>query len=233
MTLKRILAYIIDFIIVVFLSSLLGTVLPNSAKLNEKSLESTTLLEEYYEKLSENDVEGIEEYDEKINDLVYDVSKLSVYTTLVSALLYFLYFIVFQSYNNGQTLGKRLLKIEVVSVDNKEPTFIQMLIRGFILYPIVFKLLDVGLVLLLNKNMYLSISQFMTYLHWIVFIACFVSLMIKGRGIHDLFAKTMVVEQGASPELEEGNATKWQENSSHEKEVKKYKDKHTTGKRKG
>ena len=57
----------------------------------------------------------------------------------VLMLPYFLYYPVLQYLNNGQTLGKQLLKIRVVKIDNSHPRLADFLLRW------VFRLLETGL----------------------------------------------------------------------------------------
>ena len=47
-------------------------------------------------------------------DNSYQLSKETGLTNIVTIVVYVLYFIVYQMYMNGQTIGKRIMKIRVV-----------------------------------------------------------------------------------------------------------------------
>ncbi len=68
--------------------------------------------------------------------LIYLLSKIGVLDkfstwSFISVLMlpYFLYYPLFQYWNNGQTLGKQLMKIRVVKIDNSHPRIGDFLIR--------------------------------------------------------------------------------------------------------
>ena len=106
---KRIGAYVIDILIVLILVQLLSMCFPTSAKTNKQAEDYLKLVEEMVsnEKTSDENME-------KLESLSYDISKSGVVQSGVAIGLYFVYFVVIQTYNNGQTLGKRLLKIRTV-----------------------------------------------------------------------------------------------------------------------
>lgn len=233
---KRIIAYLIDFLIVVILSNLLSTVLPNRDKILGYSEDANNTFNEYMEIFSSEDINSeetekkLDELSKEISDLSYYSAKASVFNSIIGIVLYFLYFILFQSYNNGQTIGKKLLKIEVTSNDGKELSFKQMLIRGIILYPIVLNTISLILLFILNKDTYGNVISFVEMFKYGLLFACFVTLF-SGRGLHDRIANTAVISEREEVEIEDGNATKWKKTTEKEKKVKSYN--HTSGKRKG
>ena len=61
-------------------------------------------------------------------DNSYQLSKETGLTNIVTIVVYVLYFIVYQMYMNGQTIGKRIMKIRVVK--NEDGTFTMLLNLG-------------------------------------------------------------------------------------------------------
>ena len=103
--------------------------------------------------------------------------------------------VVYQFYNKGQTLGKRLMKIRVVSNDNRELTINDYIFRSMILNSVLVNILVVVLVMFMNKNYYFYVS-FPLQLVQIVLslITIFMILFRKdGRGLHDMVAHSKVV----------------------------------------
>lgn len=97
------------------------------------------------------------------------------------------YFLLFELLMNGQTPGKKILKIKVISLEGYKPTYIQYLNRW------IFRLIDLG---------FITIIFFGIYLGWVyssVFlIANIVSIIYmvsskKEQRIGDILANTVVI----------------------------------------
>lgn len=230
MQFKRICAYLIDFLIVMILGSLLTSVMPNSKKAVDLSNESVKVMEEYLDAVKESDKEKINELEVKVNDLSYDLGKANTYSTIITIILYFLYFIVFQSYNKGQTLGKVLFKIETVNELGIRASFGQMLLRGLILYPLIPNLLSL-ILLYCSKTLYINFAGYLIIIYYVIFIISFFMILASNHGLHDRLSKTKVME--VSKEENEGNANKWQESNEKINKIKNSNIKHMTGTRKG
>ncbi len=222
--LKRVGAFIVDFLIITILISMFGSVLPKNDTLNSKNTELSNVITEYYDSLVNNNEEKLDSYNEKINDLSYEISKLSIYNNILSIIIYFLYFIVFQVYNKGQTLGKLLFKIQVKSKDEKEVSFKQLLLRGIMLYPLLFTLIDIILINVLSKNVYFSCSSVFMTIRYIVLGLDFFLIFSSGRrGFHDIIGGTIVVDlnDNKNQEMNDSSVQKWQETNAKENEIKK------------
>jgi len=226
--LKRIGAYIIDFLIILLISNLLSSFLPNNNKIVKLTKEGNEIIDGYYKALIESS-DNIEEYSTKLNNYNYELGKLSVYSNLITISLYFLYFIIFQSYNNGQTVGKRLFKIEIRSCNGKELNYKQLFIRGIILYPIIINLLNIIAIIVCKQSVYEDVSFVTTFIKYLLFLICFISIVINHRGIHDKLSGTVVIVSGSVKENEEDQMTKWKKVSEKEKKLSKYGNNHTSG----
>ena len=51
---------------------------------------------------------------------------------LLYYILYFIYYFLFEFFNEGQTLGKKITKTKVVTLNNKKPSFIRIFWRTFL-----------------------------------------------------------------------------------------------------
>ena len=230
---RRIGAYLIDIVIITIVSSILGNVLPNNQKVVETSNKQMSLMSEVSDAIANNEQDSIDRITDEINDLTYEFSKLSVYSNLAGVVLYFLYFIVFQKYNNGQTIGKKILKIEVIDGNGEIASFKQFLIRGLILYPLVFDLLDVVCVLVFKQSVYLNVASVLSWGRIIIFAGCMFTMMFGGRGLHDRLCGTSVIMVGSYKEDDqEDKVSSWKKTSEKAKKVNEYKVRHTSGKSK-
>ncbi len=187
---KRLLAYVIDTIILTLIIGVLSSVVSN--KQYEKASEEYMRLQESYMKQEIT----ITEYQNDIKPIVYDMQKSSVTINTVSVLLSIAYFIVFQYLNRGQTIGKKLMRIKITE-NNKEPSLKAMVIRTIIINSILTGILNIVLIYLLNKNTYYTGYQIVSYIELaFAFISALFIIYRKDKlGLHDIIAKTEVIEE--------------------------------------
>ena len=121
---QRLCAYFVDVLIVSIIAGLISTVFIDSDKLNDltKRLENVT---QEITTAQELDNLKFEEY----IDACYDVARYQGIVVFVELIVVISYYVVYQIYNNGQTVGKKLTKIKVVS-RNGELTMNQMIFRA-------------------------------------------------------------------------------------------------------
>ena len=189
---KRFFAYIIDIFIVLVIANLITMFIPISEKTQDYYKELQTTQKKMYDK--EIDVK---EYTDIVLEDNYNISKGTVLISLTSIIIYILYFVVYQVYNNGQTVGKKLMKIKVKSITDESLSINTMLFRALIIYGIAANIINLMLILLLKKELYLSISNTISIIQpLIVIISVFMILFSKQkRGIHDIITKTEVVNK--------------------------------------
>ena len=189
---KRFFAYIIDIFIVLVIANLITMFIPISEKTQDYYKELQTTQKKMYDK--EIDVK---EYTDIVLEDNYNISKGTVLISLTSIIIYILYCVVYQVYNNGQTVGKKLMKIKVKSITDEPLSINTMLFRALIIYGIAANIINLILILLLKKELYLSISNTISIIQsLIVIISVFMILFSKQkRGIHDIITKTEVVNK--------------------------------------
>ena len=189
---KRLFAYIIDIFIVLVIANLITMFIPISEKTQDYYKELQTTQKKMYDK--EIDVK---EYTDIVLEDNYNISKGTVLISLTSIIIYILYFVVYQVYNNGQTVGKKLMKIKVKSITDESLSINTMLFRALIIYGIAANIINLILILLLKQELYLSISNTISIIQsLIVIISVFMILFSKQKiGIHDIITKTEVVNK--------------------------------------
>ncbi len=186
----RILAYIIDFIIVMMLSTLVLTFVPTNKNYEAYLNEYQTIQAEFLEGSLDP-----EEYVNKSVDIVYDIDYSNVIPMIIEISILILYYVVFQFYNKGQTIGKKLLKIRVVSEDLGEASMNQYIVRSLIVPSIASKMLIVSMVLFMGRRYYYYGSFTMQGIQIVLIIISVFMIMYSesGRGLHDRLAKTKVI----------------------------------------
>jgi len=189
---RRIFAYLIDTMIIVFISTLLTMAIPMSESYKNASSELTQVMEKYTSgEMKEK------EYLESVNDISYTLNKESIAESIVSVVISTIYFVVIAYYLNGQTPGKKLMKLRIVSTKkDKKLTMNNFLIRGLIVDSILLNIISIIIILTLKKSTYLSIYNVISNIFSFIYIATFVMILFRqdGRGLHDLIAGTKVID---------------------------------------
>lgn len=190
-TLRRIGAYIVDIIVITMISSMFVRI----EFLNPKYDEYEKAYKEYIDFTSEviNNPEKVN--DSNLNDITYNLSKTGLATSIITLVVTTLYFVGFQYINRGQTLGKKLFKIQVVDSENKKLKFYQVLIRALLIDKIATNAISAILISTLSKNAYLTGSQYVELVDMAIMAASFILIMFRedGKGLHDMIAGTKVV----------------------------------------
>ena len=133
--LQRLVAYIIDAIIITIIISLIASPFINSdaiQKINNDLLELVN-------QLQNNELSYLT-YVKEVSVLELQLAKLNGVTTIITLFVSILYFVVFQIYNGGQTIGKKILNIKVIS-NNGDLTMNQMIVRSLLINTILLNII--------------------------------------------------------------------------------------------
>lgn len=187
---QRVLAFLIDLFILSIITSLITMFIPIN--------DTATKLYEEQNRVLEGYVEGtvpMEEYVNQMIDLGYDISKQTVIISIVSIVISLLYYVVYPCYNNGQTFGKKLMKIKIKKTNDKELSMNDLLIRSMINNSVLVNIINVILVLFLSKDLYLSTSSLVGVIQYIVLIISLIMIAFtkNAQGLHDKVVHTEVV----------------------------------------
>ena len=190
-TFSRIVAFFIDIILLSLLLSLLTFWIPTSKSYKE-ALENENNIMEKYRDNKINSSEFLNQYFENY----YVKDKENIITSVISIVLSLGYFGTFAFYNNGQTLGKKLMKIKVSTYDSKNPSHLSLIIRTLIINSIFTSILSCILILFIAKNQYIyTIGLLQVIQSFIMLISLLmVAFSKEKRGLHDLLAKTKVIQ---------------------------------------
>lgn len=203
MGIKRVGAYIFDTIVLIVLVVFLtGPIQSNDKKVSEEfknySQEIVELTGEYFSKTSISDAKKALELENRIKNLSEETKKAqykhrySLYflsQKIIILLLTIVYFVVFPFFNDGQTLFKKIFKIKVKYQSLSNLLIREELARNFICTSFVLYLIS-GI----------NYSLFSLYIKYIIpvtltfMIINFLVFLTKKQAIHDIIAKTNVVE---------------------------------------
>lgn len=188
---QRFLAFIIDIVLVAFGASFLAIPFIDVSSIEKLNIEMNTVINSYMG--SEIDEKTFLAESSSIN---YQLSRKSGTLTFITIFIEILYFIVYQLYNNGQTLGKKLLKIKVVSSNGEELNMNQMIFRTLIINSILYGFIDFAFTIFAGQNTYFYGMLVVELIQYLVFFISGLMIMFSksGKGLHDLVSYTKVVK---------------------------------------
>ena len=231
LVLKRLMAYVIDILIV----SICMTPILNWSVINPYIDEYTENYTEYTELLEQANAGDTDpedaEYEEKIIDLNYQINKYKVVSSSISAGSLLLYFALLQWALKGQTIGKKIMKIKVVANrEDKKLNIGNYILRSLILNNIIFTIVLIVGVYLFKEDGYYNLSMIVSYLQLLVMSIIMLMIVLRKdfRGLHDIIAGTKVIDVSPNvlvdkKEDDEEKVTIEAKENTKEKETKKSK----------
>lgn len=239
---KRLVAYTIDTVIILVVSSLISSIpflnkgmdeyqktykeyeeeynkYSEYLTLLETSYKDEEITEEEYTKLTEiseykeiiedeyedkkiskgeyNDIveEVNEEFDEIAKDYIYILSKKGISNSIITLTCTLVYFGVIQYFLKGETIGKKLFKLKVVSANNKKLNILNYLLRSLIINDILLNTIGILFLAFATKAVYLKADSLITTLVSVVEAVIIFLVLTREdqRGLHDLLFNTKVI----------------------------------------
>lgn len=190
---KRLLAFVLDILIVSLVVTLLSYVPflnPNRNAYSEKYNELVNV----YEQVEKNEISQ-EEYNEAAIPISYELYRLNIPTILVDIVCSLLYFGVLPFFMDGQTFGKKLFQLRVVSANDKSLNLINYLLRAVVLRNILISIALILVIYFMDASNYYAVYQNVNLVGYIImYINLFMIVMRQdNRGLHDFVANTQVV----------------------------------------
>ena len=163
---KRLVAYIIDFLFVMSILMIVYNVFLKNDIVKGYELKLNEISQSYMKK----EITFLE-YSDLYSEYIYKIDYNSIIKNILNVVLIFIYYIVFPFIFNGQTFGKRIMKIKIV--DRKKEgkvSFISLIIRSLIINALLVTLISIILVLLLKYNVYFITSSIFVILQLLLVI---------------------------------------------------------------
>ncbi len=188
---QRFAAFILDVFIVSMVASMLAYPFLDLDSIEKLNQSSTQIVEDYVsQKIDAN------EYMNESISVSYEMARKQGILSLIVIFLNVLYFVVFQIKNNGQTIGKKLLKIRVSSKDGQELTMNQMIFRSLIINSILIDMVSFCVLLFADDKSFFYGAGFLGMIQFLIMAVSGFMIMFSDRrqGIHDLITHTDVVK---------------------------------------
>ncbi len=203
---RRIVALVIDLIFISLLSSLVISLPIFNNQSDDLSKTFINLTNDYLQgKVTR------EEYNNRNLELSYQLERKTYVASIINIVIILAYFSCFDYFLEGQTIGKKLLKIKLKSYNGKKNNIFQFILREFIASFIYVEFINLILVFTLKKSTYISSYNLISNLCLLLYAACFIVVLFRedGRGIHDFLANTMVID---AKEIEEETKVRGKKN---------------------
>ena len=188
---QRFIAFLLDIFILSSIASLISYPFLDAKSIDKLNKNSSEVIEKYT--TGEIDMDT---YVDEVKGISYQLSQKQGVVSLVTLFLAVLYFIVYQYYNNGQTIGKKLMKIKVVSSTDKEITMNSFIFRSLIVNSILVDMISFAIVIFGNETAYFYGVAICGIIKYTLLLICgFMVMWSKsGLGLHDRIAHSTVVK---------------------------------------
>ena len=128
-------------------------------------------------------------------DYNYDLQKIGIYNSIVTVSVTLFYFGILQYILKGQTIGKKILNLQVVSDNQKKLNILNFLGRSLIINNVLLNFINIIILNFASKDIFLKSGNIISMIASII-EAITIYLVISrkdNRGLHDLIFNTKVI----------------------------------------
>ena len=189
--LKRAGAFMLDAFIFSLIFAIFMMLIPESTNVVNLNNELSALSESVLNKEI-----SISVYFNQYAGIIHSLDKELFLSNLFNFMLMIGYFVILPFYYNGQTLGKKILKIKVVK-DDGELTMNDLLIRNIIINGLLFSLIGFAIIFITSDIAYFTMISILGIIEFLLVIISVFMVLYRHdkKGLHDLWCKTSVIEE--------------------------------------
>lgn len=188
---KRLGAYILDAVIVSLIFSVLTMFIKESNNLINLNNQLNTISENFINKTI-----TMKEYFNQYSSIEYLISKEMFLQNLFSLILMIGYFVILPYYYNGQTIGKKMMKIKIVKEDDKL-TINDLALRSLLSNGIAMTFIELALIFLIKDTAYFITISILSFIQFLLVITSIFMILYRKdkKALHDIVCKTLVVDE--------------------------------------
>jgi len=132
------------------------------------------------------------------NEIMLKIASLNIYELIISIIIYISYFGILQYRLNGQTVGKRLLRIRVINnKDNsKKVSLFKYIIRAILVSSLIFTIIDFIIASITNSvSFYTNVNYYLSMIKYVYELSFIICILIRNdmRSIDDIILGTDVI----------------------------------------
>lgn len=187
----RIKAYLIDFIVLFLVLTLINLLIPKTEYLNTLEMEQNAIMEDY--------MSGRINFSNYVNNygaLYYESAIEQQSNYLIYLLFMIIYFVIIPFFWKGRTLGCYICKVQIERFDQGRLYMWQLLVRYSVVFGIGYVFLNNVLLILLPSKWYFPIISMIAIFQFVLalFSAGTVLIHSEKRGLHELISNTEITK---------------------------------------
>ena len=186
---KRFFSYFIDILILNSILFIISSFIPVSDSVNNLNQELISINNSFL-----NNEIGVRAYISQFASVSYLLDKEIFLTSLIGVIVSILYFVVYPLYNNGQSIGKKLNHIKIVSKDDSDVSANALIFRYLLMDSIGVSILSMCLLFIFKDMNYLIITSILAFFQFLVVIISIFMVLYRNKSLPDLVAGTKVIE---------------------------------------
>ncbi len=187
---KRLFAYFIDVLILNVILSLVSMFIPTSENIINLNNEFNNINNSYIDGTLD-----IITYVNRYANISYNMDKELFLANLLGVVISICYFVVYPLYNKGQSIGKKILGLRIVSEENKI-TANGLIFRYLLMDGIGTSIISMCLIFILKDLSYVISVSVLSFLQFVVVISSIFMVLYRRdkKSLPDLIAGTKVIE---------------------------------------
>ena len=187
---KRLISYVIDILILFLILNVISIFIPRGSNIDSLNNELISINDNFV-----NGEFGVRTYINQYAGVFYNIDKEMFLTSLISVIVSILYFVVYPLYNNGQSIGKKINGIRIVSNDG-DLSANSLIFRYLFIDGIGVSIISMCLLFIFKDLYYLVIASILGFLQFLVVIISIFMVLYRndGKSLPDLIAGTEVIE---------------------------------------
>ena len=187
---KRLEAYFIDILILGLILMVIYAILPeggNIQALNKEMSEIINLVLDHEITFST--------FFERFTTVIHDLDTERAIYHVFNAFLIIAYFIIVPYFQNGQTIGMKIVKIKVERLDHGLIALNDLLIRSLIIHGLGSMMISLACIYVLSGTSYFVVTSIFSFIQILLVILCIFMILYRkdNRGLQDILSKTKVV----------------------------------------
>ena len=190
-TSKRFLAYLIDIILIGIMLTMISDVLVNKNKMAQLNNQ----LNEVNEKKLNEEIK-LNEVFKEYAIITKQIDLENVILNTITIVIILIYFVFVPYYNDGQTLGSKLLNIRIVTKDGSKLTISKLMLRNFIINGLAYMTIGLTFLYLFSSLTYFILVSILGFIQLgLVITSVFMILYRRDkRGLQDILSETKIIE---------------------------------------
>ena len=188
---KRLLAYFIDIIILSLILTFVGLFIPSNSNLVNLNNELISINNNFMNQ----EIDAIT-FINQYSNIGYSIGRELFLSNLISVAVGIIYFIVYPLYNGGQSIGKKIIGLKIVSADDSAVSSNSLLIRYLLMESIGTTIISMCLIFVIKDFYYILCDSILSFLQFLVVIISIFMVIYRRdkRSLPDLIAGTKVIE---------------------------------------